>query len=316
MAHEVMTVRGPISAEGLGITAMHEHLLIDVFRVNRLSDYLVNDEEMAIEELLFFKEAGGRTLVDVTTPDLGRNPVALQRISAATGVHVVMGCGWYRQPFYSEAIDRITVNAIADQIVRDITEGVDDTGVRAGIIGEIGSDKSYVSAQEERVFRAAARAQKRTGLTITTHTSFSPVGLQQLDILEEEGADLRRVVVGHCDTYLFRDYHEAILRRGAYVEFDGVGGSNDSRISAIRGGASVDPEAKRVKHLVGLIRQGHTSQMVLSGNVGRKSYWHAYGGIGYDYCLREFLPKLREAGVSEEEIHTLIVENPRRILAH
>jgi phosphotriesterase-related protein len=304
VSQTVMTVQGPIPADTLGKTAMHEHVLIDLFRVSRLSDFLLNDEEMAADEVRLFKDAGGATIVDVTTPDLGRDPLALRRISEATGVHLVMGCGWYRQPFYPEEIDRTTVDAIASQMIGDITNGVGETGIRAGIIGEIGSDKNYVSAQEERVFRAAARAQKRTGLALTTHTSFSPVGLQQLDILEEEGADLRRVIIGHCDTYLFRDYHEALLRRGAYVQYDSVGSSY------------IYPDAKRVKLMVELLRQGYASQLLLSCDVCRKSYWHAYGGIGYDYCLSRYLPQLRAAGVSEEEIHLMVVENPRRLLAN
>jgi phosphotriesterase-related protein len=298
----VMTVQGPISPDELGKTAMHEHILIDLFRVSRLSDFLLNDEEMAADEVRLFQDAGGGAIVDVTTPDLGRDPLALRRISRETGVHVVMGCGWYRQPFYPAEVDRWTVNDIANQIIWDISEGVGDTGVRAGIIGEIGSDKHYVSGQEERVFRAAARAQKETGYALTTHTSFSPVGLQQLDIIEEEGADLRRVIVGHCDTYLFQDYHEAILKRGAYVQFDSVGSFY------------IYPDAKRVKLMVELLRQGYASQLLLSCDVCRKSYWHAYGGIGYDYCLAKYLPQLRAAGVSEEEIHLMVVENPRRLL--
>ena len=303
MAPQAMTVSGPMPAAELGITAPHEHLLIDLFRVSRISDGLVNDEEMCVEEVRIFRDAGGRTIVDVTTPDLARNPLALRRISQATGVHVVTGCGWYRQPYYPEHIDRVTVNAIADQIVHEIEAGVDGTGIRPGIIGEIGSDRDYISAQEERVFRAAARAQRRTGLALTTHTSFSPVGLRQLDILEEEGADLRRVIVGHCDTYLVRDYHEAILRRGACVQFDSVGQ------------AYIYPDARRVKLLVELIRQGYTSQLLLSGDVCKKSHWHAYGGVGYDYCLRQFVPQLRDAGVADEQIHTMLVENPCRLLA-
>jgi phosphotriesterase-related protein len=303
MVHEVVTVRGPVPAVTLGITATHEHLLMDLFRVNRLSDFLMNDEQLAIDELHLFKEAGGGTLVDMTTSDLGRNPAALRRISEASGVHIVMGCGWYRQPSYPVEIDTSTVNDLAAGIVRDLTEGVDGSGIRAGIIGEIGADRYHVSAQEERVFRAAARAHKRTGTAISTHTSFSAVGLLQLDILDEEGADLRRVVVGHCDTYLVREYHEAILARGAYVQYDSVGSTY------------IYPDARRIELLKHLIDKGYAPQLLLSSDVCRKSYLHAYGGMGYDYCLRQFVPQLRAANISEEVIQLMLVENPRRVLA-
>src|SRR5206468_7430844 len=146
-------------------------------------------------------------------------------LSRATGLHLVMGAGWYRGAHYpaEASIDRRSVGALADQIVRDAADGVGDTGIRAGIIGEIGTDKPWLSAQEERVHRAAARAARRTGLAITTHAVQSTVGLDQLAIFEAEGADLSRVVIGHADSNPSLDYHLAIVERGATVEFDFLG---------------------------------------------------------------------------------------------
>jgi predicted metal-dependent phosphotriesterase family hydrolase len=298
-----MTVRGPVPADRLGVVAMHEHLVCDLFHVNRQPDFLMNDEATAGDELRRFKEAGGGTLVDLTTRDLRRDPAALRRISEAVDVHVVMGGGWYRQLTYPPSIDSRTVNDLADEMVRDVCEGADGSGIRSGILGEIGSDREYVSGQEERVFRAVGRAQRRTGVAVSTHTSFSPVGLQQLDILVEEGADPRRVVIGHCDTYLDRAYHQAILERGAYVQFDGVGR------------AANFPDARRLKALVELIERGHAERLLLSSDVCRRSDWHAYGGVGYDYCLREFVPLLKAADVPADVIQLLLVDNPRRVLA-
>jgi predicted metal-dependent phosphotriesterase family hydrolase len=239
----------------------------------------------------------------VTNRGLGRDPCALAEIARATGLNVVMGAGWYREPFYDRSINERTTNAIADEIVRDLMVGVDDTGIRAGIIGEIGADLHYVSAAEERVLRAAARAHAQTGVTITTHGVRSPVGLAQLDILEDEGVDLRRVVIGHCDFYPHPDYHLAVARRGAFVQFDSVG----------RGFFEWDIN-QRVDWVMRLIDQGFLQRILLSHDVCMKSHLRAYGGQGYDYVLTGFVPRLRQAGLSDEQIHTLTVDNPRSAL--
>ncbi len=197
---DIMTVTGPLAPDELGVVLAHEHVFIDLVREYRGSG-LLNDEELAREELAALRTAGGRTLVDLTTDEIGRDPAALRRVSEATGVSIVMGCGHYRDPYLDRNwFDRMAVDAIADEIVRDLTEGVGGTGIRAGIIGEIGADRHYISAAEERSFRAAARAHLRTGVTINTHAARWPVGLAQLRLLAEEGVDPRRVIIGHTDS--------------------------------------------------------------------------------------------------------------------
>ena len=205
-----MTVTGPVDSGDLGIVLPHEHVFIDLVREYRGSG-LLNDEHLARAELGALRAAGGGTLVDLTVDEIGRDPDALRRVSVATGISIVMGCGHYRDPYLDRAwFDRTGVDAIAAEIVRDITEGVRDTGVRAGIIGEIGADRHYVSAAEERSFRAAARAHRLTGLTISTHAARWPVGLAQLELLTQEGVDPRRVIVGHTDSVPIPDYHLAL----------------------------------------------------------------------------------------------------------
>ena len=300
---QAMTVLGPVGPDRLGFTQTHEHLLCDLHRVVVANlDGLLNDEALAIEELRYFQRAGGRTLVDVTNRGLGRNPSAAKRIAEATGVNVIVGCGWYRGAFYDEALDRARTNDLAAEMVRDLAEGIDGTGIRAGIIGEIGAEGSYLTALEERVLRAAARAQKRTGAAVTTHAVGYPLGVEQLEILVEEGVDPRRVIIGHCDLYLFLDYHEALLRQGAYVEFDTFGNT-----------ISYSDE-RRVAALVELLKRGYEKQLLLSVDVCARSHLHAYGGKGYDHLSTKILPALREKGVSEEQIHIMTVENPARVL--
>lgn len=300
----VMTVLGPVPAGELGTVLPHEHLICDIARVTNVPEHKLYEVPLAVAELRYYQEAGGATLVDVTSIGCGRDAVALRRIAEASGLHVVMGAGWYRDPFLPEEVNVRSTVDLADEIVRDLTVGVGDTGIRAGIIGEVGCRLSHMSPAEERSFRAAAKAHRRTGATITTHADKCPVGLVQLDILiEQEGADPRRVIIGHADSYPEPDYHEAIARRGAWVQFDTIRGMFEWEIE------------KRVKLVVEFVRRGYLRQLLLSHDVFMRPHLHAFGGEGYDYLLRGFLPRLRMAGLSDEQIRVLTVENPRAALA-
>jgi phosphotriesterase-related protein len=288
----------------------HEHTAISLWHIPNRWDYweLRRDEPVIREELEAFRAAGGGTLVDVTLPGVGRDPGWLAGLARSTGLHVVMGAGWYRESYYpAEArIDRRSVDDLADEIVRDATEGVGDSGIRSGIIGEIGTDKPWLSAQEERVHRAAARAARETGLAITTHAVQSAVGLDQLDVFEGEGADLSRVVIGHADSYPSLDYHLAIVERGATVEFDFLG---MSFTPLERHG-----EGRIVDNVCELLARGHVERIQLSQDVCHDSQLKRYGGNGYTYLAESFLPRLRAAGVSDDEVRTITVDNPRRLL--
>lgn len=300
---DIMTVRGPISPDQLGITITHEHLLSNSLLEYRSGGFMM-DVDVACEELSHFAAAGGSTLVDLTTDELGRNPLALKEISQRTGVHVVMGSGHYREPYLDkEWFDRTSTDEVADLIVRDATDGVGDTGVRSGIIGEIGADKWYLTAVEERSLRAAARAQIKTGLTLSTHACRWPVGIKQIEILDHEGVALDRVVIGHVDTVPTPGYALEVARRGCWVEFDGFGTDYprdmESAIATMRT----------------LADAGHFGRLLISQDVFLRPHLHAFGGNGYDFAVRELPSMLKNHGFSDDEITTLMVENPRRALS-
>jgi phosphotriesterase-related protein len=307
----VQTVLGPIDPGDLGFTLPHEHTQITLWHVPDRWDYwqLTRDEPLILEELAAFRDAGGGTLVDLTLPGVGRDPSWLTGIARASGLNVVMGCGWYRGAYYTAdaLIDRRSVDELADELVREATDGVADTGIRPGIIGEIGTDKPWVSALEERVHRAAARAARRTGLAVTTHSVLSPIGLEQLRIFEDEGADPTRIVIGHADSYPHIDHYLAIVERGASVEFDFLG---MSFTPVERHG-----ESRIVDLLCDLLARGHVERVLLSQDVCHDAQLQRYGGNGYAYLARTFLPRLREAGVGDAEIETMTVANPRRLLS-
>jgi phosphotriesterase-related protein len=317
MSPFVQTVLGRIEPSDVGFTLPHEHTQCQLWTIPERFDYweLTADEELIAAELGRFRDAGGTCLVDVTLPGIGRDPGWLRRIARRTGLHVVMGAGWYRQPYYppDALIDRRSVDELAEVMIREFEEGVpgsedaDGTRVRPGIIGEIGTHKPWVSAQEERVFRACGRAARATGMTVTTHAVMSQVGRRQLEILEEEGADPARVVIGHADSHPVLDHWLAIAGRGASIECDFLGMSFTPMER--RG------EPRVIELILRMLERGYGDRILLSQDVCDNSQLVFYGGNGYTYLQEVFVPRLRERGVGEDEIHRITVENPRRILA-
>jgi len=309
MSH-VMTVRGPVDPSDLGFILPHEHTQIALWHIQDRWDYweLTRDEPVILEELRLFREAGGTALADLTLPGNGRDPSWLRRISEQSGVHIVMGGGWYRTAYYppEALIDRRSTDALAEELVAEAIVGVGDTGIRTGILGEIGTDKPWVSPVEERVFRAVARASRRTGLAISTHAVLSDVGAAQLTILEEEGVDPGRVVIGHADSYPVLDHYLSLIDRGASIEFDFLG---MSFTPMERYG-----EGRVVDLLLELLHRGHGDRVLLSQDVCHNSQLRHFEGNGYTYLQTTFLPRLRAAGVSQAEIDQLTIDNPRRIL--
>lgn len=294
---QVMTVLGPIDAADLGRTMPHEHVLCKELG---MGEGPLDDLDGAIADLNVLKSAGGGAIVDLTPVDLGRDPAPLRRASEASGVHIVMGAGWYRESFYQEDLNQVSVDALAERLIADITEGVD--GIRPGVIGEIGADHAYLSGVEERVLRACARAQLKTGLGIVLHAVMSEVGAWQLDVLEEEGVDLRRVGVGHCDLYPDVDYHERLAKRGAFVMYD------------TQSFPSEELGATRVANAAELVRRGYGSQLLISHDVCTPSGRLAGGGPGYSRTITDTMPRLIEAGVPAEVTEQIMTENVWRLL--
>ena len=309
---EIQTVRGAIRPADLGFTLPHEHTKVTLWEIQGRWDYweLIGDEPRILEELGAYAAAGGRSLVDLTLDGIGRDLPRLARISEATKLHIIGGAGWYRTAYYppEARIDRRSTDDLADEIVREFDDGVigPNGPVRPGIIGEIGTDKPWVTAQEERVFRAAARAARRTGAAVTTHAAQSAVGLAQLAILEDEGLDPARVVIGHCDSWPRIEHWREIVRRGATVEADFLG-MNFTPLE--RAG-----EPKVIDLIKTLLDEGFEKQITLSQDVCHDSQLLSYGGNGYTYLQTSFLPRLAAAGVDQATIDQITIANPARIL--
>jgi len=301
----IVTVKGPIPASQAGYTLSHEHLLCDLWDLARSYDSILDDESLAIRELAEYREAGGGTLIDATSCGLGRNPGALRRISEATGVQIIMGAGWYRECFYPAIVFEQDTNTLADLIVSEVTQGADGTDVRAGIIGEIGTERKHITPAQERVFRAAARAQRRTGACIMTHTThFGELALEQIALLQEEGVPAARIVISHLgDRHDTRDLLK-IAQRGVFMSVDNIGYL----------GQGYPGDEVRARNVSLLTSEGHLAQIVLSGDICQKTHLAAYGGKGYAHVPRHFVPLLHKNGLTEEATHQMTVVNPARML--
>jgi phosphotriesterase-related protein len=331
-----MTVNGPVPPDELGCTLVHEHLhcdwrpMVSVFGYDRISDrpldlesaaearwnpnaYLDNydftDVDLIVEELAPFRAAGGRTIVETTPVGMGRDPEALREISQRAGVHVVMGCGYYIEP-HPEGLAARTCEDIAEEIVREIRGGVGETGIRPGIIGEIGTGPQF-SVSEEKVLRAAAWAQWETGLALTIHLHpWHQNGVRVLDVLEEERVDPSRVILNHLTTAFDDDaYQRALLDRGVYLAYD-LFGFDHSLIGIGRYAPSDYDVAAKV---VELARSGYLDRLLVSQDIAVRTRLHAYGSWSYDHLLNHVVPLLRSFGL--EDIDALLVENPCRALA-
>ncbi|MGP6170075.1 phosphotriesterase family protein [Microbacterium sp. A204] len=323
---------GPLRPEQLGVTLPHEHVYINMTRTTPQDGYLNVAEEMA-EELALFSDAGGQTLIDMTNgelsdyaapvgwsddlrvmqqnPDTGSrsiaNVLATKELSESSGIQVVLGTGHYYNTYLNkEWFDRNSTNKIADFLIGDLLDEIPGTGVRAGIIGEIASDLSHITAAEERSFRAAARASRETGAMVSTHAASFPTGLAQLDIMVEEGVDPSRVVIGHADTVKSVGYSLELLRRGAFVEFDCL------MTCRIGGNLVLGQIQRRVEYLQTMIDAGYADRILLSQDVCQRSHLRALGGPGYVFLFREFRDLAIEAGIDREVLDGIHRDNPRR----
>ncbi len=335
---QVMTVRGPVPGAALGVTLMHEHLLNDCrcwwhkpkepgrarlacdpvhpgilgeLRMDpfvNLSNCTLDDERLAIAELAEVLALGGRTVVDPTCQGIGRDPLALRRISEATGLHVVMGGGFYLQAAHPERVRGMAAADIADEIVREAVEGVGTSGVRIGLIGEIGVSADF-TAEEEKSLRGAAQAQRRTGLPLMVHLpGWFRVAGRVLDVVGEEGGDLRHTVLCHMNpSGADTDYQAALAERGAFLGYDMIG----MDFWYADQGVQCPSDEDNARAIMRLIARGALDRVLLSQDVFLKMMLTRYGGFGYAYLQRHFLPRLRRHGATGAQVTRMMVENPR-----
>lgn len=335
----IQGVCGELTREQLGVVSSHEHVLLDLtafyqelpvpgiedpatqkvemWNLGILSrdcyalkdNLLLTDEQTAVEELMFFKNAGGNTMVDASLPGIGRDPAALRRIAEKTGLNIVMGTGFYVGETHPAALDAMTDEEIGMLMVKELTEGVD--GVRAGYIGEIGISEIF-DDKERRVLRAAAIAQKKTGVAINVHINpWTVNGLEAADILLDAGVDPQRICISHIDVENREDYIYALLKKGVYVEFDNFGKEYYIRREVRNSGYGLFVhDTDRVRLLKQMIDDGYEKQILLCCDLCLKNLMHKYGGWGYDHVLTNIVPMMEDEGITDEQIKTMLGTNP------
>lgn len=337
---QVMTVLGAVPASSLGPTLIHEHIFIENMgwwnkpitpeRAHLGSDPVhpgilgelrmdpfanldnchLRDEDVAASELMLAVNEGARTLVDPTCRGIGRNPLGLLRISQATGLNIVMGSGYYLQTSHPACLRAMSAGDVSDEITREAVEGVGDTGIRIGLIGEIGVSSDF-TPDEQTSLRGAARAQARTNLPLMIHLpAWYRHAHRVLDMVEEEGADLRHTILCHMGpSSTDPDYQIRAAARGAFISFDMIGMDYfyaDQQVQC----PSDDENARGILHL---IRAGFRERLLVSQDVFMKIMLTRYGGFGYGYLQRHFLPRLARHGATPDDLHCLMVGNPRDV---
>lgn len=341
---KVQTVLGPIEPDALGITHTHEHLLLDLrcyfdmpeeassrWYIDQpitmellgsmsLHGFHNNDQltlldtNFAIQEILKYRYAGGDSLVDATSIGIGRDPLALTRISRATGLNIIMGASHYVPVSHPADMDSRTEQQITDQIIHDVTVGVGDTQVRSGVIGEIGNFWP-TTENTRKILRASAHAAMETGAPILIHPGFhddSPAHIMN-DLLEA-GMDPKRVIIGHLDLIGDINKIREIGEMGAMLEHDRFG-QEDTNLPAI-GDQSVEiiSDVQRMQRFEQLVEWGLLDKILMAHDICLKTDTTAYGGKGSAHILENIVPRMRKRGWTQEQIDTILVDNPKKIL--
>jgi phosphotriesterase-related protein len=342
LSGQAQTVIGPVDPKTLGPTMTHEHLLIDFstmfveppeasqkflahqklsmenlgwIRYNwtsNLDNLLLIEEKTALNEAMYYKREGGGTIVDATTIGIGRDPLALSRLARATNLNIIMGAGWYIDQVHPEDMDFKTENDLAKQIIKELTEGINDTTVKAGIIGEIGCSWPLTD-NERKVLRAAATAQSETGAPILIHPGRDETApMEILEILAEAGANLERVIMGHLDRTVFSDDTTIeIAKSGCYMEYDLFG--NESSHYPLPGTYMPNDE-QRLEKIQLLMSAGFDEKILVAQDICTKHRLVKYGGHGYHHILQNIIPRMKQKGFSKEEIDNIVTNNPAKIL--
>jgi phosphotriesterase-related protein len=339
---KAVTVLGEVNPDSLGVVLPHEHLLWDqkcwghpapqelgdreefskpVSLENRgkvvyhCFDYFDNlcqtDVEVAVAEAKLFRYAGGGTICDVSSAGLGRDPKALYRIAVDTGLHIVMGSALYVAGSWTEEEKKRSPQDIKKVLLGEFLDGVGPMKVKPGVLGEVGIS-DIRNPHEVKSLQGSAMAQKQIGCPILIHTPiWEKEGNAILDVLQEAGADPRRVALSHLDpTMADYDYADSLAKRGSYIVYDQFG-----MYLMSTEGIMIPSDNERITTLKEQIRRGNLKNILISQDVCFKILLTRWGGHGYAHILENIVPRLRREGISEEQIHTILVENPRRFLS-
>lgn len=321
----IRTLHGDIKPENMGVVYSHEHIVCrPPYWVEKSEDDLILDDyEASLKEVMDFKRLGGKSIVDATAVDYGRDVENVQHIAKISGVNI-LGTAGFNKSFlwsallpsrlkamigdydtYESWIESESVNSLTDFVVSEVEEGLEGTPYKAGQV-KFGTGYNSITPLEIKTIKAVARAHHKTGAPIHSHTEAGTMALEQISILEEEGVDIANVSFGHMDRNLDPFYHSQIAKTGAFLSFDGI-----SKVKYAS-------ESERIRCILALIDAGYEEQILISGDTARKSYFKHYGhGLGFSNILGNWVPRFKdEAGAkgydTEKLIQKFFIDNPKR----
>jgi len=303
------TFHGEVTLETLGLLTRNPYAV----RANNIMDC----PDILIDEIFQFKKAGGGTWVDLSgrRRRFSRNIRFTYEVALKTGLHVVAGTGYGLDQNMGKLVETGTVNDLVDEMMTDITEGIDGTGLKAGVIGEVGTGKD-ITPKEYKALEAASIVQKQSGLGLQIHAYlYNREGLKALDFAKKHGANPEKISINHVDVVLDMEYIYRLLDQGVYIEFDNFGKEFycDKRLrNWLEGRFAYDFE--RVKALKEIIDKGYIRQILLSSDLCLKSMMHKFGGWGYDHILTNIVPMMEDVGITKEQADIMLIDNPAEFL--
>lgn len=345
---KIQTVTGLVDPKDVGLTLPHEHLIIDLTgdfapdpnndrwseplslanyyeqrRYSHLFDgnFVLDSVQDAVDELLEFRALGGDCLVDLTLKEIGRDPAALLQIANESGVKIVMGAGFYTHEYLGDGVRDADEAQLRDQIISELTEGVsvgDGIQVYPGVIGEVGTSWP-IRPVEKKILRAVAAAQTQTGVGVNIHPGGHPdAPIEAVRILERAGGDPSRTAVSHVDCRLpdLADYLQ-LAEIGCFLELDLFGEETAYRAvysDQVRGINYAPNDGTRLDRIIALFDKGYGNKVLVSHDIARNTRVKKYGGEGRSHILRDVVPMMKDKGLSESDLHQIMVTNPVELL--
>ena len=297
----IRTILKDISSEELGLTLAHEHFIVDLDRIRKDGYSFIQDVDEVVPEIKKAMDQGIRSAFEVTTNDMGRDVRKLKEISEKTGLNIVCSTGFYLSEYHPEWLNGATKEEIAEVYIRDLTEGIDGTDIRAGLIAEIASSPKGFVGNERKILEAAGVASSKTGFAVSTHTG-RIAAQETIDILLKEGVEPDKIILGHQDLIDDPEYHLSLLKQGVNIAFDTCGKT------------AYMPDETRAMNALKLTEAGYADHLVLSNDISRHTYFTTFDGKGYLAVMGSVVPLMRQYGLPEEIIHKFLADNPARIV--
>jgi len=352
LSGKISTVLGSIKPSEAGLTLMHEHVFVDgacfqsipdeassrtliqseikpelikhlAKQWNVISSHIkLNDFNVMHQELKNFILSGGKTIVEATSIGIGRDPLAVAKMSRATGLNIIMGSSYYIPSSYPEYLSNMSEDDVYDQIVNDILVGVDDTGIKAGLIGEVGIGGSISQMinpnqemPEEKVLRASARAQSSTGAPMIIHPSPIKESLSKVsEIVKDCGADPSKIIFAHMDVQTDLEVLKTLTKQGFNVEYDSWGIEDTELIDSSDNSLQLPNDNQRLNRIRKLINDGYINNLIITQDMFLGLQLGKNGGKGYGHIIDNLIPRMKNFGFTEKEINNILIINPQRIL--